>query len=327
MNLDFQIKVLLLAFGVTVLLSLVIIPILRRLRVGQNERDDGPQTHMTKQGTPTMGGIIMVISILICAAGGFLYYLRQEKEVAMNLIPLVAATIGFGLIGFVDDFKKVVLKNTKGLRPMHKMLGLTVIAVAFIIYLTYSLGMGTDIVIPFMKTNIILPIWVYIPFTVFTMLAVTNSLNLTDGVDGLATSVSAIIITTLTIIAIISDIKEVTVFGSLLVGTCIGFLIFNLHKAKVFMGDTGSLMLGGAIGVIAVYLKMPLLLVMVALIPAIETVSVMIQVLYFKKTGTRILKMAPLHHHFELSGWRENKVVSVFCIITLILCVIGLYAI
>ena len=159
------------------------------------------------------------------------------------------------------------------------------------------------------------------------MLATTNAINLTDGIDGLATSVSAIILTTLTIVAIILDVKEVVVFGSILVGTCLGFLIFNLHKAKVFMGDLGSLMLGGAIAAISVYLKMPLLLLLLAIIPVIETISVIAQVIFYKITGKRILKMAPLHHHFELSGWNENKIVSIFCIITLMACILGLYSI
>jgi phospho-N-acetylmuramoyl-pentapeptide-transferase len=327
MNLDFQIKILLLAFAATVVLSLFIIPILKRLKVGQQERDDGPSSHVVKQGTPTMGGIIMILSILLCSAGGFLYYLRQDLAVAKNLIPLMVATIGFGIIGFIDDFKKVILKNTKGLSPRYKMLGLLIISVAFTVYLTNVLKVSTDIIIPFAKISITLPIWVYIPFTVFVMLCSTNAVNLTDGVDGLATSVTAIILTTLTVIAIIIDVKEVVVFGSILIGTCLGFLIFNLHKAKVFMGDLGSLMLGGAIGVIAIYLKMPLLLLLIAIIPVAEAISVMLQVTYYKKTGNRILKMAPLHHHFEISGWRENKIVTVFCVITMVLCIIGLYAI
>lgn len=327
MNIDFQIKVLLLAFCITVVLALIIIPILRKLKVGQNERDDGPQSHIKKQGTPTMGGIIMMISIIVCSIGGFWYYKGSEPEVAKNIIPLVLVTIGFGLVGFVDDFKKLILKNTKGLKPAFKMLGLLLIAGAFTFYLVQIMGIGTELVIPFTNTSIPFPIWLYIPFAIFVMLATTNAVNLTDGIDGLATSISAIILTTLTVIAIILDVKEVVVFGSILVGTCLGFLIFNLHKAKVFMGDLGSLMLGGAISAISLYLKMPFLLLIIALIPVVETISVMIQVVAFKSTGKRVFKMTPLHHHFELSGWRENKIVSVFCVITLIMCMIGLYSI
>ena len=159
------------------------------------------------------------------------------------------------------------------------------------------------------------------------MLGTTNAVNLTDGIDGLSTSVSAIITTCLTVIAIILDVKEIVVFGSIIVGACLGFLIFNLNTAQVFMGDTGSLLLGGVIVSMALYLKMPLILIVIALVPVLETLSVMIQVVYFKKTGKRIFKMAPLHHHFELSGWNENKVVSIFCIFTLMLCIIGLCSI
>lgn len=327
MNLDFQIKILLLAFAITVVLAIIIIPILKRLKVGQNERDDGPQSHIKKQGTPTMGGIIMLLSIIVCSIGGFLYYKGNEPNVAKNLIPLVLVTAGFGIVGFVDDFIKLILKNTKGLKPAFKMLGLLLIAGGFAFYLVKILGIGTDIIIPFFKTSITFPMWLYIPFAIFVMLGTTNAVNLTDGIDGLATSISAIILTTLTVIAIVLDIKEVVIFGSVLVGACLGFLIFNLHKAKVFMGDLGSLMLGGAISAISLYLKMPLLLVLIAIIPVIETLSVMIQVTAFKKTGKRVFKMTPLHHHFELSGWRENKIVSVFCIITLVVCVIGLQSI
>lgn len=327
MNLDFQIKILMLAFAITVVLAIAIIPILRKLKVGQNERDDGPQSHIKKRGTPTMGGIIMIISIIICSIGGFLYYKNSEQEVAKNIIPLVLVTVGFGLIGFIDDFMKLILKNTKGLKPAFKMLGLLLIAGGFAFYLAEIIEIGTNIIIPFMNISITLPIWLYIVFAIFVMLATTNAVNLTDGVDGLATSISAIILTTLTIIAIILDIKEVVVFGSILVGTCLGFLIFNLHKAKVFMGDLGSLMLGGAVSAISLYLKMPLLLILIAIIPVIETISVIIQVIAFKKTGKRIFKMTPIHHHFELLGWRENKIVSVFCIITLVVCIIGLQSI
>ncbi len=327
MNIDFQIKILLIAFLTTTVLSVIIIPILRRLKVGQNERDDGPQSHIKKQGTPTMGGIIMMISIIISTIGGYLYYKGKEISIAQNLIPLILVTVGFGLIGFADDFKKLRQKNTKGLSPALKMLVLLRIASIYTFYIVQIIGVGTDIIIPFAKTTITLPTAVYIPLVVLVMLGTTNAVNLTDGIDGLATSVSAIILTTLTTIAIVLDIKEIIVFGSILIGSCLGFLIFNLHKAKVFMGDLGSLMLGGAISAIAIYLKMPLLLLIIAIVPVIETLSVIAQVISFKTTGKRILKMAPLHHHFELSGWRENKIVSVFCIITLIVCIIGLNAI
>ena len=324
---QYQNIILLLSFVASVLLSFVVVPILRRLKVGQIERAEGPQSHLKKQGTPTMGGIIMIIVILVI--GGYLFwdYSKDQVEVANALLPLIGVAVGFGLIGFIDDFKKLVLKNTKGLSPKAKMLGLLIVAVAYTIVLVNVFEIGTDIYIPFVKEYITLPLWLYIPFAVIVMLATTNAVNLTDGIDGLSTSVTTIILTCLTVISILLGVKEVTVFGAILIGACLGFLLFNLHPAKVMMGDTGSLMLGGAIAGIALYLKMPLLLLIIAIIPIIETLSVMIQVTYFKKTGNRVFKMTPIHHHFELSGWKENKIVSVFSIITLIFCIIGLFAI
>lgn len=326
---EFQVKVLILTFILTVVISFIIIPILRKLKVGQIERDDGPQSHLKKQGTPTMGGIIIIISMIIICAFLFFYYtkMRKEPEIAKNIIPLLFASIGFGLIGFIDDFKKLVLKNTKGLKPAAKMLGLLIIAVAYTLYLTNVLNIGTDISIPFTHNSITLPIWLYIPFAIFVMLATTNAINLTDGIDGLSSSVTTIILTCLTVIGIIFNIKEVTLFGSSLSGACLGFLLFNLYPSKIMMGDTGSLCLGGAVAAMALYLKMPLLLLIIAIIPILETLSVIIQVAHYKRTGNRVFRMAPLHHHFELSGWKENKVVSIFSIITLIACIIALFAI
>ena len=208
------------------------------------------------------------------------------------------------------------------------MLGLLIISVLFTLYLLRGINLGTSTIIPFIKQEVVLPVLVYIPFAIFVMLGTTNAVNLTDGIDGLSTSVAAIITTCLTVIAIILDVKEIVVFGSIIVGACLGFLIFNLNTAKVFMGDTGSLLLGGVISAIALYLQMPLILLVIAAIPVVETISVVLQVVYFKKTGgKRLFKMAPLHHHFVLSGWKVNKVVSVFCIFTLMLCIIGLCAI
>ena len=324
----FQTRILFVSFIATVLLSIFVIPILKKLKVGQMERDDGPKTHLKKQGTPTMGGIIIAMGIIIGTIGGLIYYSSKEPEVAKNILPLLLITIGFGIIGFIDDYKKLILRDTKGLKPAYKMFGLLIISVAYTIYLTNGIKIGTETFIPFYKTYITLPMGIYIPFVIFVMLATTNAVNLTDGIDGLSSAVSAIITACLTVIAIILDIKEVTVFGSIIVGACLGFLIFNLNTAKVFMGDTGSLLLGGVISAMALYLKMPIILLVIAFIPVIETLSVVLQVVYFKITGgKRLFKMAPLHHHFELSGWRENKVVSIFSIITLLLCIIALFAI
>ena len=325
---QYQIKILLLSFVITIITSLAIIPILKKLKVGQMERTEGPQSHLGKQGTPTMGGIIMILVITVLT--GFLCYAYikdNQSSVAKNLIPIAAVSIGFGLVGFIDDFKKLVLKNTEGLKPLYKMIGLLIFSVAFVLYITKVLNIGTETYIPFIKTYFTLPVWLYIPFAILVLLGTSNAVNLTDGIDGLATSVTALILTCLTVIGIIFNIKEIVVFGSITIGTCLGFLLFNLNPAKIFMGDTGSLMLGGAVAGMALYLKMPLLLLIIALVPVIETLSVMIQVRYFKKTGNRIFKMTPIPHHFELSGWNENKIVSIFSIITLMLSVVGLLAI
>lgn len=327
----YQIKILMLAFAIAFVISIIVIPILRRKKIGQHERDDGPKSHLKKQGTPTMGGIVMIIAILIMGGIEYFKYSKSidvgEQLVAKNLIPLILVTVGFGIVGFIDDFKKLVLNNTEGLKPRYKMLGLLIIATIFTVYITKVMNIGTDIIIPFAKTSVILPMWIYIPFTILVMLATTNAINLTDGIDGLSTSVTTIILTCLTVIGIILGEKEIVVFGASLIGICLAFLIFNLHPAKVFMGDTGSLFLGGAVSVMAIYLKMPILLLLIAIVPVLETLSDIIQVLHYKRTGKRVFKMAPLHHHFELCGWHENAIVSVFSIITLIACIIGLVAI
>lgn len=306
-------------------MGFIIIPILKKRKVGQIERDDGPQSHLKKQGTPTMGGIIIIITMVLVVIGTYAYLsINGETDVANKLLPILLLTIGFGFIGFIDDFKKLVLKNTEGLKPSYKMIGLLIISVAYVVYLVYGLKIETQTYIPIIKTYIDMPTFIYIPFAIVVILGATNAVNLTDGIDGLSSSVCAIIITCLAIIGIRLQVYEVSIFASIVIGAVLGFLMFNIHPAKVFMGDTGSLMLGGVISGLALYLEMPLLLLVIALIPVVETISVMIQVLYFKKTGKRFFKMAPLHHHFELSGWKENKVVVVFSVATLLLCIIGL---
>ena len=313
------------AFIVSIIMGFIIIPILKKRKVGQIERDDGPQSHLKKQGTPTMGGIIIIITMILVVIGTYVYLsINGEKDLAHKLLPILLLTIGFGLIGFIDDFKKLVLKNTEGLKPSYKMIGLLIISVAYVIYLVYGLKIETQTYIPIIKTYIDMPTFIYIPFAIIVILGATNAVNLTDGIDGLSSSVCAIIITTLAIIGISLQLYEVSIFASIVIGAVLGFLVFNIHPAKVFMGDTGSLMLGGVISGLALYLEMPLLLLVIALIPVLETISVMIQVVYFKKTGKRFFKMAPLHHHFELSGWKENKVVVVFSVVTLLLCIVGL---
>ena len=322
---DFEIKILLITFAISVICGIITIPILKKLKIGQIERDDGPASHLKKQGTPTMGGIIMIVAIIIATVGACIFFsVTNNQELIKRLIPLLIITIAFGMIGFIDDFKKLVLKNTDGLKPKYKMLGLLIIAVIYVLFLFYGFNLGTDTYIPIFKIYINIPVFLYIPLAVLVILSTTNAINLTDGVDGLASSVSCLIITCLTVIGISNQMYEVSIFGSIVIGATLGFLIFNLHPAKVFMGDTGSLMLGGVISSIALYLKMPLLLVVIAIIPVLEALSDIIQVMYYKKTGKRVFKMAPLHHHFELSGWKENKIVVVFSLITLIACAVGL---
>lgn len=322
---DFEIKILLITFAISVICGIITIPILKKLKIGQIERDDGPASHLKKQGTPTMGGIIMIVAIIIATVGACIFFsVTNNQELIKRLIPLLIITIAFGMIGFIDDFKKLVLKNTDGLKPKYKMLGLLIIAVIYVLFLVYGFNLGTDTYIPVFKIYINIPVFLYIPLAVLVILSTTNAINLTDGVDGLSSSVSCLIITCLTVIGISNQMYEVSIFGSIVIGATLGFLIFNLHPAKVFMGDTGSLMLGGVISSIALYLKMPLLLVVIAIIPVLEALSDIIQVMYYKKTGKRVFKMAPLHHHFELSGWKENKIVVVFSLITLIACAVGL---
>ena len=321
---DFQTKTLLASFIITVVLGIIIVPILRKMKIGQIERSDGPESHLKKQGTPTMGGIIIMLGIIIVTILAYMYYRPIEPQTAHNLIPILFLTMGFGAIGLIDDFKKLVLKDTKGLKPSLKMLGLLLISVIYVLYLIKGVNIGTDTYIPILKEYINIPIYAYIPFAILVILGTTNAVNLTDGIDGLSSTVSAIIITCLTIIATILGVKEIVIFGAITIGAVLAFLMFNIYPAKAFMGDTGSLFLGGVISGVALYLKMPLILLVIAIIPVIETISVIIQVACFKKTGKRVFKMAPIHHHLELSGWRENQVVMLFGIITLVVCMIGL---
>lgn len=311
-----ELVILVTSFIITILLSIIIIPILRKMKIRQIERDDGPSSHLNKQGTPTMGGIIIAISIIV----GGLIIAFSSKEV----IPLVLVSLGFGLVGCIDDSTKIKYQNTKGISPTAKMLGLLVISVMYALFLSNTEKIGTETLIPILKKYITIPAFIYIPFVICVMLATTNAINLTDGIDGLSSSVSLIIICSLTAIGILKNEIEIAIFGALVSGACLGFLMFNLHPAKVFMGDTGSLLLGGVIVAMALYLKIPLLLIIIAIIPLIETLSVIIQVVYFRKTGNRVFKMAPIHHHFELSGWTESTVVSIFSLITLAASIIGI---
>ncbi|NLM12581.1 MAG: phospho-N-acetylmuramoyl-pentapeptide-transferase [Epulopiscium sp.] len=305
----------LIAFLINLILSPILIPFLSRLKFGQYVRDDGPKSHLKKAGTPTMGGIIILISIILTS----LLFLKDN----MDGIAVLFVTVGFGIIGFVDDFIKVVMKRSLGLRAYQKIIAQLIITVFFGYYLLNLANIGTKIIIPFSRgIEIDLGLW-FIPFLIFAMLGTVNAVNLTDGLDGLASSVTVLIATFFTIVSW-GENSSILPIGAAVVGSLLGFLLFNSHPAKVFMGDTGSLALGGFVVSTAFILRMPLFIIIVGLIYLLEALSVMLQVGYFKMTRKRIFKMAPIHHHFELSGWTETKVVSVFCIVTAIMCLIGL---
>ena len=324
---SFQIKILLLSFAVSTFIGMCAIPLLRRFKIKQTERTDGPITHLRKNGTPTMGGIILITATLILSALLYIDYTidgAEGAQVATRLLPMIFVTLGYGVIGFIDDFIKVIMKNPKGISPKIKMMGLLVIAIIYVCLLVFTFGNTTDIYIPFVGIYWTMPVWLYIPFAIIVILATTNAVNLTDGVDGLSSSVTTVILATLTFMSIMLSVKETTIFASIVMGSTLGFLLFNLYPAHIIMGDTGSLLLGGAIAGIALYLKLPLMLLIIAIVPVIETISVIIQVGCFKLTGKRPFKMAPIHHHFELSGWKESKIVRVFTGVTLVASVIGL---
>ena len=308
------------SFAVSAVLCPLLIPVLRKLKFGQNERAEGPESHLKKAGTPTMGGIAILGAIII--VGGIFCIFYPEN------LSVLLVTAGFGAVGFCDDYLKVVKKNTKGLKPLYKMAGQFVITTAFVIYLLAFKKNGTEIIVPFTKTTIDLG-FLYVPFVYLVMLATDNGVNFSDGVDGLCSSVTCVVAAFFGYFAAawgaLPGGDNLSPVCGCVIGALMGFLISNLHPAKVFMGDTGSLALGGFVGSIALVLRLPLLILFVGVIYACELLSVIIQVTYFKKThGKRIFRMAPIHHHFELGGWSETKVVGVFTIVTVIGGAIGL---
>lgn len=305
-------------FVLAVIAGPILIPILRRLKFGQTVRDDGPQTHLRKTGTPTIGGLIFIIPMALVTA----YFSRRHPQ----MLPILLATLGFGTVGFVDDFIKVVKKRKDGLNARQKSIGLLIVAIPFTLYAATNPEIGTDIIIPFLGMDSVLtvPMWLYIVITVLVLYFMTNSVNLTDGIDGLCAGITLIVLVFLAIVAsTVSGWEYLKLFCAIGAGGCLGFLVFNLHPAKVFMGDTGSLALGGAVCTVSIVMKMPWLIFLVGAIYVIESLSVIIQVASFKLRGKRVFKMAPIHHHFELMGWKETKVVRIFWFITLLLCFIG----
>jgi len=317
MNYNDIVMPVLIAFGISVVLSPIIIPFLKKLKFGQFVRDDGPESHLKKSGTPTMGGLIILVSIIITS----IFYIKDYPEV----VPVLFATLGFGLVGFLDDYIKVVMKRSLGLRAWQKMLGQFLVTGIFAYYMHAHTELGTEMIIPFMDEKVDIG-WIYYAFMFIVILGTVNGANFTDGLDGLASSVTVLIATFFTVAAVGlgSGVAPITCAT---VGSLLGFLVYNVYPARVFMGDTGSLALGGFVASTAYVLQMPLIILLVAFIYFAEVLSVIIQVLYFKKTGKRIFKMAPIHHHFELCGWPETKVVSIFSIVTAILCFIAILAI
>lgn len=278
------------------------IPALRRLKFGQSVRGDGPKSHLRKQGTPTMGGVMFFFSItlgVIFLTKGMLTYL------------LLLATLGFGLIGFADDYIKIIKHRSLGLKPMQKIVGQLGISLLVAYLAVFKLGISTALVVPYFGMTIELG-WVYIPFIIFVLVGTTNAVNLTDGLDGLASGVTMIVAVGFALMGYYSNMYTVTIFSAALAGSCLGFLFFNSYPAKVFMGDTGSLALGGAVAALAIVTKTELFLPIIGIIYVAEVVSDIIQVGVYKWKKKRVFKMAPLHHHFELCGWKEQKVVFVF---------------
>ncbi len=308
----------LIAFALSVIMGPLIIPVLRRLKMGQTEREEGVKSHLKKAGTPTMGGVIILLSVVITSV----FYIKDYPKI----IPILFVTLGFGLIGFLDDYLKVVMKRSDGLFPKQKMALQIVVTAIFAFYIIRFTDVSLAMLIPFTGGKYWNIGWLAIPLLFVAVIGTVNGVNFTDGLDGLASSVTVLVATFFTVVAIgtRSGIEPVT---CAVVGALLGFLLFNVYPASVFMGDTGSLALGGFVASTAYMLQMPVFIMIVGLIYLVEVLSVMIQVTYFKKTGgKRIFKMAPIQHHFELCGWSETRVVAVFSIITALLCLIALMA-
>ncbi len=317
---DFGVAVpVLLSFVISAAAGPVIIPILRKLKVGQTVRDDGPQTHLKKNGTPTMGGIIFLLGVVVTS----LFYVKDFPKI----IPVLFMTVGFGVVGFLDDFIKVVLRRSEGLTPAQKMAGQLVVTAVFAYYMVQISDIGLTMLIPFSGGKYLDIGWLAVPLLFFAVIGTVNGTNFTDGLDGLAASVTVMVAVFFTVVAVgtNSGIAPVT---CAVTGGLLGFLLFNVYPASVFMGDTGSLALGGFVASAAYMMRLPLFLLIVGLIYLVEVLSVIIQVTYFKAThGKRFFKMAPIHHHFEKCGWSETRVVTVFSIITALCCLVALAAI
>jgi phospho-N-acetylmuramoyl-pentapeptide-transferase len=303
------------AFLLAVIMGPLCIPLLRRLKFGQQIRVDGPQGHLKKAGTPTMGGLIILLALTLAVI--------RFADTSMAMVILLVASLGFGLVGFLDDYIKVVLKRSLGLTARQKLLGQILISIVVCVLLV-KMGHSTDIRIPFIHYTISMG-WLYFPFVAVMMLGASNAVNFTDGLDGLLAGTSAVAFGAFVIIAMNTTMPDVAIFCAAMVGAVLGFLVFNKHPAKVFMGDSGSLGIGGGLAVVAVLTKTEILLVVIGGVFVIEMLSVIIQVISFKTRGKRVFKMSPIHHHFELVGWSEWRVVITFWTAGILLAAIGLY--
>ena len=305
----------LISFAISAALGPVVIPLLRRLKFGQTERDDGPKSHLKKTGTPTMGGLMILAGVILTS----LIYVKDYPRI----VPVLFVTAGFGIIGFLDDYIKIMLHRSEGLTPPQKMLGQFLVTGIFVFYLYNLKGGDMAMLIPFWPGHYLHLGWLAVPVAFLAIIGTVNGANFTDGLDGLASSVTLLIATFFSVVAVgtQSGLHPIT---CAVVGSLMGFLLFNVYPASVFMGDTGSLALGGFVAATAYMMDMPIFILIVALIYWVEILSVMIQVTYFKLSGgKRIFRMAPIHHHFELGGWSETRVVAVFAIVTAILCLVA----
>lgn len=309
----------LVAFIICVILCVIMIPLLHKMKFGQYIREEGPEAHKKKAGTPTMGGIMILLSF--AAVAGF--FATKYSEI----IPILIAAGGFGLVGFLDDFIKIGLKRSEGLTPLQKMLGQVLVTVGLAVYLKYNTDFVTIIKIPFTDTTVDLG-WFYYVLLFVMVVGTVNGSNFTDGLDGLAASVTSVIAIFFIVAGVLYRMPGVSAASAALLGALLGFLVFNCHPAKVFMGDTGSLMLGGYTAAAALVIRQPLMIIIIAFIYLIEVMSVIIQVFVFKKTHgqRRFFRMAPIHHHFELGGWEETKVVTMFSLLTLLLMMVSIIA-
>lgn len=316
------------SFGLTAALGTVLIPYLRKLKYGQTIKEIGPTWHKAKQGTPTMGGIMFIIGMIAAVIIGFIttVFVGEEKVNATECVRLFAGVVmalGFGLMGYVDDYISVVKKRNMGLSAKQKLLIQIFIAVLYLVVLYVSGGISTFVDIPFIGQFDFG--WLYYPLMVFIIVATTNAVNLTDGVDGLASSVTFVAALGFMVYALHLQKGYMSLLAIAVAAGCLGFLVWNFHPAKVFMGDTGSMFLGGMIVALAFGIDMPVLILFPGFIYFCETLSVILQVISFKTTGKRIFKMSPIHHHFEMCGWSEMKIVAVFSLITAVFCVIGYF--